>query len=234
MNVTVADFRQSLVAVGRVGWRNLVGLVVVTLTVWLTMVPLLAVLVVGTPIAILGGLWTTCLLLGIALVVVFRFTSRAVERGVGVALWPSFRAAADQIRVGLALGATTFGILVVSLAVVGVSPDPYWGTAVGISGFLLVFWYLLVGLASPELAVGSSLGTAIRAGGLRFVSSPILAVWFLFLSVLASLVAGATLITLLVFLPGVLGLLAMQIATDIATVEEVSTLPVAQRDEDSS
>lgn len=223
--MNVADFRRTLVAVGQVGWRNLVGLVVVTLTVWLTTLPVVVVATLGTPVALLGGLWTTCLLLGIALVVVFQFTSRAVDRGVGVPVWPSFRSAVDRVRVGLVLGVTTFGVVIASLAMVGLSPPPYRGTAVGVAGFTLVFWYLLIGLGSPELAAGTSLRAVVRAGGLRFVTSPPLAAWFLVLSVLASLIAGVTLITLLVFLPGVLGLLAMQVATDIATVEEVSALP---------
>lgn len=228
MTTSAADLRESIVAIGRVGWRNLVGLLVVTLTVWSTLLPLVAVAVaVGTPVAVLGGLWTTCLLLGLALLVVFRFTSTAVERGVGVPVVPSFRSVRERIGVGLALGAATFGVATTSLALVGLVPAQYRGTAVGISGFFLVFWYVLVGLASPELGTGTALRPAVRAGGLRFVRSPGLAAWFLFLSVVASAVAGATLVTLVLFLPGVLGLIATQVATEIATVDELSTVAVA-------
>ncbi|MFB6074779.1 MAG: hypothetical protein ABEJ89_07185, partial [Haloarculaceae archaeon] len=155
--------------------------------------------------------------------VVFGFTSRAVDRGVGVTVWPSFRAVWRRTRVGMTLGGATFGVVVASLAVIGVSPVPYRAIAVGVAGFLLVFWYVLIGLASPELGAGSALRPAVRAAAVRFARSPTTTGWFLGLSLVASVVAGVTLVTVFLFLPGVLGLIAMGTATRVATVDELAS-----------
>lgn len=218
-------YRETLVAAGRTVWYNLTGVVIVTLAVWVTLVPLLATVAIGRPFAVLGGLWATCIALGVALVALFRYATTVVDREARVEVGASVRAAVEHPRVGMVLGASTFGVVVAGLGVVGLAPDGVRGTAAGLAGFLLVFWYLLVGFGSPELGAGESLRTALRAGGLRIGRSAVGTVGFLGLSALVSLAAGVTVVTLVLFLPGLLGLLAVAVATNIATVEDLSGGP---------
>ena len=73
--------RQLVTDTVRHGYRNLVGTIVVSVLVSLSVVPLAAMATVGTPSAVLAGLWATCLLLGIVLVGGFRFATTVAAVG---------------------------------------------------------------------------------------------------------------------------------------------------------
>lgn len=208
------SYRQFTVTTFRQGYRNVVGLVLVSLLAGLALVPLAATVVVGTVPAVLGGLWTTCLLLGIVTVAAFRFTSVVAERGVQIAARPYVAAGVRHPVPGLALGAVTFAVVLAAAILVGASPEAYRAIASGFAGFLLVAWFLLTAFAAPELGEGQGLVPAIRASADRMGQTPGRVVWFLFISFACALVAGVTVATLVLFLPGVLALLAARASVD--------------------
>lgn len=210
------NVREPVSATMETGLSNLVGLAVASVAVSLTPLPFAASVLVGTVPAAIGGLWATCLLFGVALVGLFRFATAVADRGVEVAALPHVVAAAKRPRVGFELGAITFAVVGGALAA-GLSPDAYRPTAVGVAGFLVGCWYLVVALAAPEVGSGSPLGEALRAGATRFARSPVGATSFLLLSLVCTAVSGLTVVVLVLFLPGVLGLLAVQVAVAIAS-----------------
>lgn len=194
---------------------NFGGVVMTSLVVAVTALPFLGSTFLGAVPAALGGLWTSCLLFGVALVGLFRFAAAAADGGVGTAPLPQLAAAVKRPRVGFELGAITFVLLVVMLATV-VTPDGIRTTVVGIVMFVLTCWYLVVALAAPELASGASTTSALRTGASRFGRSPVTAGWFLGLSVISAVLTGVTVVTVVVLLPGVLGILAIYTARSVA------------------
>lgn len=206
------EYKQSVGATLSGGYRNLSGLIVLSLGITLTLAPLAAAGVVGTPLAVLGGLWATCLLLGVGVVAACRFTTVVAERGVSVDLWPSIAPAVKDPTLGLKLGAITFGVLLVAVLVPLLAPAAYRSIGIGAAAFLLALWYLLVAFATPELGTGRRLRAALRASGVRLVESPGSAVAFLALTLACAILTGITVVTMGLFLPGTLSLLAAQIA----------------------
>lgn len=216
------NYREFTVTTFRAGYRNLVGLVLISLLVGLALVPIVAAAVVGTSLALLGGLWTTCLLVGIVVIAGFRFTSHVAERAVPIAVLPAVAAAIRNPTAGLALGAVTFGVVVFATVLVGVSPGGYRPLASGFAAFLLVAWLLLGAFAAPELGSGLGLRPAIRASAARVARSPQRVAWFLVVSFACTLLAGVTVVTLVLFLPGLLALLAARAATGAETSASAS------------
>lgn len=217
------NYREHTVATVRAGYRNVVGLVVVSILAALALVPLAATTVVGTWLALLGGLWTTCLLLGIVSTAAFRFASVVAERGVPVAVRPNVIPAIRNPVPGILVGVVSFVVLLTSVVLIGVAPEPYRPIASGFVGFLLIAWFLLVAFAAPELGDGRGLSLSIRASADRLVRSPYRVAWFLLLAVVCTLVAGLTVVTLVLFLPGVLALLAASAALGDETDENLTT-----------
>lgn len=210
--------RATVEATVRHGYRNLVGTLTVSLLVSLTVVPLLAMATVGTPLAVLAGLWATCLALGVVLIGAFRFATTVARRGVPIAVVPELRAGLTAPRTGLALGASTFVVLAVGVALVGLTPTSFQSIAVGVAAFLLADWYLVVGFAAPEIGNGEPLRRALRAGVDRLLSAPNAFAVFLTLSFACALFAGVTVVTVGLFLPGTLCLLAAHV-TDAVDAE---------------
>jgi len=217
----------------RRGYRNLVGLVVVSLLIGAAFVPLVTTLFLGTPLAVLGGLWTTCLLLGVATIVAFHFATIVTRRGVPVPVLPSVTAGIRRPVTGLALGAVTFVVVVTGVALVGLSPDGYRPYAVGLCGFVLVAWTLLVAFAAPDFGDGRGLRPALAASASRLARSPDRVAWFLALSAACAVVAGLTVVTLVLFLPGVVALLAAHAAVD-GEVEDSESGDDGSGDRDSN
>ena len=209
------DYKRAIKATANGGYENLAGLIVLSLGVTLTLVPLAAAGAVGTPLAVLSGLWATCLLLGVSVVAAARYTTAVAVRGVGVDLWPSIVPTLKDPILGLKVGTVTFGVSIAAVSTPLLAPDAYRSVAIGVAAFLLVLWYLLVAFATPELGAGRGLRTALRAGGIRLIESPGSAVVFLVLTVVCVLVTGITVITMGLLLPGILSLLAVQLATAV-------------------
>lgn len=195
------------------GSHNLLGLGITSILVSLSFVPLILSLFVGTDLVIFGGLWATCLLLGICLVATFRFTKKVTDRGVPVKVLPSLTVTASQPGTGLAVGTATFAVFVISILFVTYVANWLQAIGVGSALFVLILWYVLLALSSPELGDGQRLRPALTAGVRRFYRSPGRGIWFVVLSCLFALIAGLTVITVVVFLPGVLVLLATHVAT---------------------
>lgn len=212
------NYRQFTITTVRYGYRNLVGLIVFSLLAGLALTPLAAMAFVGTSLALLGGLWTSCLLLGIVAIGAFRFTAIVAERGVPIEIRPNVAFAVRNPTTGLAVGTVTFGVVVAAVTLVGLVPGAYRPMAAGFSGFLLVAWYLLTAFAAPELGDGRRLSRALRASADRLGRSPGRVAWFLVLSFASTLIAGVTVVTLLLFLPGVLALLAARAAIGVDPV----------------
>ncbi|WP_336339453.1 hypothetical protein [Haloarcula brevis] len=206
---------ESLRSTLRNGYRNLVGTVVVSLLVSLSMLPLAATTTVGTVPAVLGGLWTSCLLLGITLIAGFRFATTVAERGVPIAVLPPIRATLGTPMTGLALGGLTFLITTGSLVLVSVIPPAYGAFAVGIAVTFPIEWYLLVAFSVPELGAGQPLSASLRTGLARLLDAPRAAAVFLTASFLFVLLAGVTVITIGLFLPGTLCLLAAHVTLGV-------------------
>jgi hypothetical protein len=218
---TSVSYREILDEVVRTGVPNLVGLSGASIVVSLTLLPVLASVTLETVPAVLGGLWTTCLLFGVALVGLFRYAGTVADRGVAVSVVPHLVAAAKSPRVGMELGTTTFAV-VLGVLLTGLAPDRFRATAIGIGAFVALYWYLVVALAAPELGAGAPLYPALRAGAVRFARSPVLAALFLGSSVVCGAIAGVTVVTLVFFLPGILGLLATHVAVTIADVGDLN------------
>lgn len=200
------SYRQTAAATARTGARNVVGVAAASLLLSLTVLPLVVAVPFGT-VAVVGGLWATCLLFGAALVGTFRFTVEAADRGVSVSFRPHFVAAVVEPTLGLKLGASTFAVLVCAAAGVGLAPATYRGIVGGVAAFTLVCWYVVVAFASPELAAGTSLRSALGTGATRAAATPIAAVLFVLLSAACAALAGVTVITVFLLLPGALALL---------------------------
>lgn len=209
------NYRGAVYATVRTGASNLVGVAIASIAVNLTLLPFVATASFGALPAVVGGLWTTCLSLGVALVGLSRFATEVAERGVTVSALPHFAAAVKRPTVGLKLGGATFGVVLAALAS-GLAPDSVRPLAVGSASFLLACWYLLVALAVPDFGDGAPLGRALRAGAARFGRSPLAAGLLLLLSLVATAIAGVTVVTLLLFLPGTLGLLTAHVASGIS------------------
>lgn len=203
--------RAVIEATARHGYRNLVGTLTVSLLVSAAVVPLLAMATVGTPLAVLAGLWATCLLVGVVLVGAFRFATAVARRGVPIAVVPELRAALAAPRTGIALGVSTFAVLAACLALAGLTPTGLQSIAVGVAAFLLVDWYLVVGFAAPEIGNGEPLPAALRTGVDRLLGAPSAVAVFLVVSFACALLAGVTVVTVGLFLPGVLCLLAAHV-----------------------
>ncbi len=214
----------------RVVARNFVGIVMFSLIVWFTVIPLVVSLAVGSVSGILGGLWATCLLVGIALVGLFRYSTTVIDRGTQIEVRPSLEAAIRSPRVGMGLGVVTFGAIVAAVVLPNLAPSTYRPFVAGFARFPLVLWYLVVGLASPELGNGSALRPALRAGFLRFVTAPLRGTAFALVSLLVALATGLTVVTVFVFLPGALGLIAARIATDIAQAGDLTVGTIVDED----
>ncbi|RJT07891.1 hypothetical protein [Halococcus sp. IIIV-5B] len=212
--------RQVTVDTARNSYRNLVGTIVVSLLVSLSVLPLATMLFIGAPLAILAGLWATSLLLGVVLVGAFRFATTVAERGVPVSVWSDVRAGIAGPRTGFTLGAVTFLVTLVSVTIVSVVPSALAPFATGVAAFLIVDWYLVVGFASPEIAEGVPLRTAIHASFTRLLDAPSAVALFLFLSFACALVAGVTVVTIGLFLPGILCLLSTHITAAIDAEHE--------------
>lgn len=206
------SYGQFTLATARDAYRNFAGLFAISLLTALSLVPLVATAVVGTWIALLGGLWTTCLLGGIVVAAAFRFTTTAVERGVRIELVPAVIHAVRNPTTGLLLGAGTFCVAVAAAVIVAAVPAGIRPMTAGVAGFLLTLWYLLVAFAAPELGSGRELSAALRASADRLGCSPGSILQFLVLSIACTLAAGVTVITLLLLLPGVLALLAARVS----------------------
>jgi len=216
------NYREPVRATVDSGWPNLVGIAVASVAVSATLLPLLATAALGTLPALVGGLWTTCLLFGVALVGLFRFVTGVADHGVQMNALPHLVAAIKNPRAGLELGVATFVVVVVALST-GFVPDTFRAAAVGFGVFFFAIWYLFVGFAAPEFGAGAGVRPAVQAGAARFARSPLAASWFLLLSVVCSTVAGVTVVTAVVFLPGVLGLLATHVAVAVAAPAELPT-----------
>ncbi|WP_148414186.1 hypothetical protein [Haloferax sp. KTX1] len=199
----------------RNGYRNLVGTVVVSVLVSLSVLPLVAMLFVGSPLAVLTGLWATTLLSGVGLVVGFRFASTVAERGVSVPIWSEVRAGVEAPRTGLLLGGLTFLVVLVSIGLMTIVPAGLAPYATGVAASALACWYLVVGFASPELAALAPLRTALRASLARLLSAPSAVVLFTIVSLACTLVAGVTVVTVGFFLPGILCLLAAHVTVAV-------------------
>lgn len=209
------NYRESLVTLARQGYRNLVGLITISVATSFAFVPIGASVLVGTSLAVLAGLWATCLLLGVVVVAAFDFTTTVADRGVPVPVLPSFAMAVRSPQTGLKLGALAFVITVVAVGLSGVAPAAYRPFAIGISWFLVVTWFLITAFAAPELGSRQPLSTALRASADRLGRSPGRALWFVALTLVSMLIAGITVITLVLFFPGVLALLAAGITAEI-------------------
>lgn len=209
--------RATLRSTARNGYRNLVGTIVVSLLVSLSLAPLVGTVLVGTSLAVLGGLWATCLVLGVLLVGAFRFATTVAERGVPIAVLPDLRAAIAAPGTGLGLGILTFLVTVGALAVALLTPAAFRDIAVGVAAFLVVDWYLIVSFSAPELGSDGPLRPALRAGIDRLVGAPGAVALFLAVSLLCALLAGVTVVTIGLFLPGALCLLAAHVTAAVDT-----------------
>lgn len=207
--------KETLGSAVRHGYRNLVGTIVVSLLVSLSLAPLVVTLRVGTSLAVLGGLWTSSLLLGVALVGGFRFATTVAERGVPIAVLPSLRAAVAAPGTGLGVGVVTFVVTVASLALALLAPSTFRAVATGVAVFLLVDWFLVVAFSAPELGDGQPLRGALRAGVDRLLVAPSAVALFLAASFLCVVVAGVTVVTIGLFLPGALCLLAAHVTVAV-------------------
>jgi hypothetical protein len=207
------DHKRRIKATLSDGYANFAGLIVLSLGLTLALIPLAIAGVLGTPLVVFAGLWTSCLLLGISIVVTFRFTVTVAARGVSVDLWSTTVPALRNPIPGLTLGVATFGVFLTTGIVFLFTPATYRPFAVGVAAFLLVLWYLLTAFATPELGTGQGVAPAVRASGVRLVESPELAIVFLVLTVVCTLVAGMTVVTMGLLLPGVLALLAAELVT---------------------
>jgi hypothetical protein len=206
---------ETLGSAVRHGYRNLVGTIVVSLLVSLSLAPLVGTIRVGTSLAVLGGLWTSCLLLGVTLVAGFRFATTVAERGVPIAVLPHLRAAVAAPVTGLGIGIITFLVTVASLALALLTPSAFRAVATGVAAFLLVDWFLLLAFAVPELGSDQTLRVALRAGLERLLVAPGAVALFFAVSLLCALVAGVTVVTIGLFLPGALCLLAAHVTAAV-------------------
>lgn len=209
------NYRSVIEATARNGYQNLVGTFVVSVLLSLAVLPLGLATFVQTSLVVLAGLWASCLLLGLLLIGAFGFSITVAERGVPVAVVPELRSAFDAPKLGLTVGGATFVVTLATIAAIVLTPPTFRMVGVGVAGFLLVDWYLLVGFAAPEIAGGESFRSALAASVNRALGAPASVALFLVLSLVCALAAGATLITVILFLPGVLCLVAAHVTTAI-------------------
>lgn len=203
----------------RYAYQNLVGLFTISVFAVVTLLPLGATIAVGTPLALLGGLWTTSLFGGVVAIGAMHFSTVVVERGVSVPVRPSLAAAVRSPRPGLLVGVITFAVAVAALSAVTTAPASLRTVVAGVVGFLVSAWFLLVAFGSPELGGGRSLSNALAASASRIGRGPGAVAWFLVLSFACTMLAGVTVVTLLLFLPGVLALLAARAASMAESAE---------------
>lgn len=64
-------YKEFTVTLFRAGYRNIIELVLISLLVEVALVSLAAAVLVGTFLALVGGLWTTSLLVGIVVIAAF-------------------------------------------------------------------------------------------------------------------------------------------------------------------
>ena len=194
--------------------QNLIGIAVVSVLLCLTFVPIALTLPFGT-LAVVGGLWATCLLNGLVLVATFRYTSTLASRQVFVRTRRHVRFS-ETYRTGLSLGVVTFAVALVGVVVLfAPTAGVFRWTSVGIALSLLVLWYALTALSSPELGRGDPLHHALRMGLSRFSIAPVASIWFLVASFVLFVLTGITVVTVVVILPGSLALLASSITHTI-------------------
>lgn len=207
--------RATIMSAARNGYRNLVGTILVSLLVSLALAPLVGMALMGNSLAVLAGLWGSCLLLGIVLVGAFDFATTVAERGVPIAVIPDVRASFTAPKTGLALGGLTFAVALASLAIALLAPAAFRSVAAGVAVFVLVDWYLVVAFSAPELGAGEPIGPALRAGVVRLLEAPGAVGLFLVVSALCAVVAGVTVVTIGFFLPGALCLLAAHVTASV-------------------
>lgn len=210
----IMTHRETFLAAGRTVVRNPVGAATGSALFALSGLPVFLAVPFG-PVAILGGLWATCLLAGVGFVALLRFATIATERGASVSVGQHFVETVKRPSLGFKLGGLTFVIVVIVLATVGNAPQTVRATVGGIGGFVLLIWYVIVSFASPELVDGVQLLAALQAGALRAASAPVAVIVFAVSSAVIAVVAGITVITAVLLLPAALAILAVQVSTDI-------------------
>jgi hypothetical protein len=226
------DYRRSVEVTVRDAVRNSLGLLVVSLLFSASLLPFSTTIFFSVPLAWVAGLWTTCLLAGVVTVAGFRLATEVAARHESISLAPLWRGFREDWLVGMAIGALTFGLLVVAILLFSVRLSGIAGQTINLFGvYLLIGWLLLLGFALPiygrltgpasaTIPIGN-LRFAFRAGLDAFVRNPGGAFWLLVQAAGWTFIAVVTIVTPVLFLPGFLVLLASEVTELTASWDEL-------------
>lgn len=223
------EYRRSVELTVRDTVRNSLGVLAVSLLFSTTFLPFATTVVLLNPLAWLAGLWTSCLLAGVVAVASFRLTTEIAARHESIPTTPFWRSLRKDWPAGLAVGAASFGVLVLAAMLANLSLSGLAGQVATVAGvYAAIGWGLLLAFALPiyartedVVAEGDDGTPAFPVERVRFalasglevlVREPRATIWLLVQAVGWSFIALVTLITPVLLLPGFLSLLAAEIA----------------------
>lgn len=207
------EYRRPVELTFRNTARNPVGLVVVSVLVTATWLPLLTAALLPVGSLWVGGLWTSCLLFGIVVVGAFRLTDVIAERGISLGTEYLWEGMCQQWRAGLIVG---FGTFLAAIVGVGLFANPFrglLGRSVQVFGvYVIVGWWAWAAFSLPGLS-GQRLRSreAFAGGGVMLLARPGAALWLLVQTAGLTVVALATVVTPVLLLPGVTTLLVTHV-----------------------
>jgi hypothetical protein len=222
-------YADTVVRTTRLTVRNPFAVVLVSLAVSVSTLPFLTGAVLAGSLGGLAGLWTTSFLLGFVSVGGARIFAVVVEREVSLGTSYFWEGVRSGTRMGLAVGAGTF-IVVLATILLGLNPlDGVAGMSVALVGvYALVAWFVLAmfsltAWASMEGQLG--IRDAFTEGGRLVLEEPVSAVWLVVQAVGWTLLSIPLIIAPMLLLPGFVQLLGTAIIARAASEGEVGEGP---------
>lgn len=210
------EYADTVMRAIRVAVRNPFAVVLVSLAASMAVLPFLTGLLVAGAVGGLVGLWTSSFMLGFVAVGGARISTVVLERQVSLGtsyFWEGMR---NGTRMATAVGAGTFLVAAVALALALNPLDGVAGLSVAMFGvYAILGWFTLVVFSLTRWAsFGQSLGVraSFREGGRLILERPIAAVWLVVQAVGWTLISIPLIIAPVVILPGFVQLVGTELA----------------------
>lgn len=192
---------------------NIVTVVVSSLLVSASLFPFLSMVVLGDPLAIVVGLWTTCLVSHVVLVVVFQEAAAIADHELPAGPSELPAVLRREWKVGAGYGLVSFVVILVAVALATNPFDGLLGRSIAVSSvYMGVIWGTLLTVTFVFHAMERApIRSSLKRGGLWILSHPPVTIWILVQTAGWTLVALVTIITPFVLLPGFLAVLITHI-----------------------
>lgn len=218
-------YADAVVRAVRLTVRNPFAVLLVSVGVSVSLLPLLTGVVVGGAVGGIVGLWTTSLLLGFVGVGGARISVVVVEREVSLGtryFWDGIRSGK---KMGPAVGLGTFVFGLIALVLASNPLDGVVGLSIALVGvYLLIAWFVLAMFALTLWAsfeCERGVKASFTDGGRLILSRPVSAVWLVVQAIGWSLLSLLLIIAPVFVLPGFVQLIGTALVSQAANEESV-------------